>query len=383
MIHPYIFRKESYSYIFRKESYSYKNWILLNKIPHLGSKKCRQLVEWFGSPQKVLSASAKSLSLVPGLGKEAITSLIQGAKNIDINEDLKRIDELNIGVISFRDSLYPSPLKTIFDPPFLLYVKGKLKKEESDTLAIVGTRRPTTYGKLMARRLARDLAREGITIVSGMARGIDTAAHQGALEVGGRTIAVLGSGVDVIYPPENKKLVVEIIKKGAVISEYPLGTEPNAPHFPQRNRIISGLAKGVLVVEAPLRSGALITADFALEQGREVFAIPGNITNPNAQGVNRLVKEGAKLVECVEDILEELDFSLLNKKEKKTFDEEIPSLFSEERKVLELLEEEPLHIDSLVSKSGLPASKVGGLLMKLQLKGLARELPGKLFVRDR
>ncbi len=371
------------SYIFRKESYSYKNWILLNKIPHLGSKKCRQLVEWFGSPQKVLSASAKSLSLVPGLGKEAITSLIQAPKNIDINEDLKRIDELNIGVINFRDSLYPSPLKTIFDPPFLLYVKGKLKKEESDTLAIVGTRRPTTYGKLMARRLARDLAREGITIVSGMARGIDTAAHQGALEVGGRTIAVLGSGVDVIYPPENKKLVVEIIKKGAVISEYPLGAEPNAPHFPQRNRIISGLAKGVLVVEAPLRSGALITADFALEQGREVFAIPGNITNPNAQGVNRLVKEGAKLVECVEDILEELDFSLLNKKEKKTFDEEIPSLFSEERKVLELLEEEPLHIDSLVSRSGLPASKVGGLLMKLQLKGLARELPGKLFVRDR
>ncbi|TET09366.1 DNA-protecting protein DprA, partial [Candidatus Aerophobetes bacterium] len=227
------------------------------------------------------------------------------------------------------------------------------------------------------------LAREGVTIVRGMARGIDTAAHEGALETGGRTMAILGSGVDVIYPPENKKLVEEIIKKGAVISEYPLGTRPDAPHFPQRNRIISGLAKGVLVVEAPLKSGALITANFALEQGRDVFAVPGNITNPNAQGVNRLIKEGAKLVECVEDILEELDFSLLNKEKKKTLDEEIPSLFSEERKVLELLEEEPLHIDSLVSRSGLPASKVGGLLMKLQLKGLARELPGKLFVRDR
>ncbi len=361
----------------------YKNWILLNKIPHLGSKKCRQLVEWFGSPQKVLSASAKSLSLVPGLGREAITSIIQGVKNIDINEDLKRIDKLNIRVIGFQDPLYPPSLKTIFDPPFLLYVKGKLKKEESDALAIVGTRRPTTYGKLIARKLARDLAREGVTIVSGMARGIDTAAHQGTLEVGGRTIAVLGSGVNVIYPPENKKLVEEIIKRGAVISEYPLGAEPDAPHFPQRNRIISGLAKGVLVVEAPSRSGALITADFALEQGREVFAIPGNITSPNSQGVNRLIKEGAKLVECTEDILEELNFSSLSKKEKKALDEEIPSLFSEERKVFELLGGEPLHIDSVVSKSGLPASKVGGLLMKLQIKGLARELPGKLFVRDR
>ncbi len=271
----------------------------------------------------------------------------------------------------------------IFNPPFLLYLKGEVKKKDIDALAIVGTRRATTYGKLITRRLARALARKGVTIVSGLARGIDTAAHQGALEVGGRTIAVLGSGIDIIYPGENKKLAEEIAKRGAVVSEYSLGTQPNALHFPQRNRIISGLSKGVLVIEAPLKSGALITADFALEQGREVFAVPGNITSPNSQGTNRLIKEGAKLVECAEDILEELEFSYLKKEDKQVLDREIPSLFSEEREIFSLLKEEPVHIDSLISESNLAASRVGELLMKLQIKGLARELPGKLFVRDR
>jgi len=361
----------------------YKEWILLNRIPHLGSKRCRQLVEHFGSPQKVLSASLKNLYTVPGLNREAITSLTQQASKINVNEEIKRIDKLNIGIIHFRHPLYPANLEMIFDPPFLFYLKGELKKEDVDALAIVGTRRATTYGKLIARKLARDLARRGITIVSGLARGIDTTAHQGALEVGGRTIAVLGSGLDVIYPRENKKLAEEIARRGAVISEYPLGTQPDAPHFPQRNRIISGLSKGVLVIEAPSKSGALITADFALEQGREVFTVPGNITSPNSQGTNRLIKEGAKLVESVEDILEELEFSCLEKENKEALDREIPSLFSEERKIFELLGEEPVHIDLLINKSNLAAAKVGELLMKLQIKGLARELPGKLFVRDR
>jgi len=362
---------------------SYKDWILLDRIPYLGPKRCRQLVEYFGTPQKVLSASLKELSVIPGLNKETISSLTQKAYKIDIKEDLRRIDELNIGVIHFRHPLYPANLEMIFDPPFLLYLKGGLRKEDTDALAIVGTRRATTYGKLIARRLARELARKGITIVSGLARGIDTAAHQGALEVGGRTIAVLGSGLDVIYPGENKRLAEEIVQRGAVISEYPLGTQPDTHHFPQRNRIISGLSKGVLVVEAPLRSGALITADFALEQGREVFAVPGNVTSPNSQGTNRLIKEGAKLVESVEDILEELEFSCLKRENKGALDREILSLFSEERKIFNLLEEEPVHIDLLINKSNLPASRVGELLMKLQMKGLVRELPGKLFVRDR
>jgi len=361
----------------------YKEWVLLSRIPHLGPKKYRQLVEHFGSPQKVLSASRKELSIIPGLSKEAITSLTQKKSKIKIDEELKRINELGIRIVHFRHSLYPASLGMIFDPPFLLYLKGDLEEEDADALAIVGTRRATTYGKLIARRLARELAQRGITIVSGLARGIDSAAHQGALEGGGRTIAVLGSGIDVIYPGENRKMVEEIARRGAVLSEYPLGTQPYAPHFPQRNRIISGLSKGVLVVEAPPRSGALITADFALEQGREVFAVPGNVTSPNSQGTNRLIKEGAKLVESVDDILEELDFSYLKKENKQILDREIPSLFSQERKILELLGEEPVHIDLLIHKSNLPPSKVGELLMKLQIKGLARELPGKLFVRDR
>lgn len=361
----------------------YKEWILLDRIPHLGAKKCRELIEHFGSPQKVLAASFKELSSIPGLNKEAITYLNRKTSEIDIREDLKRLDELNGRIVHFRHPLYPANLQMIFNPPFLLYLKGEVKKKDIDALAIVGTRRATTYGKLITRRLARALARKGVTIVSGLARGIDTAAHQGALEVGGRTIAVLGSGIDIIYPGENKKLAEEIAKRGAVVSEHSLGTQPNALHFPQRNRIISGLSKGVLVIEAPLKSGALITADFALEQGREVFAAPGNITSPNSQGTNRLIKEGAKLVECAEDILEELEFSYLKKEDKQVLDREIPSLFSEEREIFSLLKEEPVHIDSLISESNLAASRVGELLMKLQIKGLARELPGKLFVRDR
>jgi len=245
----------------------------------------------------------------------------------------------------------------------------------------VGTRRATVYGKLTARRLARDLAREGVTVVSGMARGIDTEAHRGALEAGGRTIAILGCGVDIVYPPENRGLMEEIIKKGAVISEFSLGEEPEAPHFPQRNRIISGLSKGVLVVEAPLKSGALITANFALDQGRDVFAVPGNINSPNSHGTNQLIKEGAKLVESMEDVLEELNFSELAQLKKEKIKAENLSLSSEEKKIFNLLKEEPSHIDLLVKLSRFPASKVGELLMRLQIKSLVRELPGKLFCK--
>lgn len=300
---------------------------------------------------------------------------------IEIDMDLKRMEELGIEVISFKDSRYPVNLKTIFDPPFLLYVRGTLIQEDADALAIVGTRRATVYGKLTTRRLARDLAREGVTVVSGMARGIDTEAHQGALEAGGRTIAVLGCGVDIVYPPENRGLMEEIIKKGAVISEFSLGQQPDAPHFPQRNRIISGLSKGVLVVEAPLKSGALITANFALDQGRDVFAVPGNINNPNSHGTNQLIKEGAKLVESVEDVLEELNFSELSQLKKEKINAKNPSLSPEEKEIFNLLKEEPSHIDLLVKLSRFPVSKVGELLMRLQIKSLVRELPGKLFCK--
>jgi len=357
---------------------SSREWLLLSKLPLLNSKKCRQIVEYFGSPKKVFSASFNDIMKVPGLDKETALSIMQ-AKKMNIEKEIAELHKIDVNIVGFQDSLYPPNLLTIFVPPFLLYVRGKLKKEDVNAVAIVGTRRATTYGKLAARKLARDLAKEGITIISGMARGIDTAAHWGALEGGGRTIAVLGCGVDIVYPPENKRLMEEIIKNGAVISEFPLKSAPDAFHFPQRNRIISGLSKGVVVVEAPLRSGALITVNFALEEGREVFAVPGNIFSPNSQGTNRLIKEGAKLVETKEDILEELNFPLIHKEINKGNN---PSLSLEERKMLDLLKDKPLHINSIIKISNLSASEVGGSLIKLEIKGLVRELPGKIFARE-
>ncbi|MCD6232716.1 DNA-processing protein DprA [Candidatus Aerophobetes bacterium] len=356
-------------------------WILLSKIPYLGPKRCRELVEYFGSPREVLSAPFDKLSKIPGIGKEIAKLIISEARKINVEEDLNLLRKFDVQVITFQDKQYPSNLQNIFDPPFLLYVRGELREEDKDALAIVGTRRATIYGKLTAQRLAREVAKEGITIVSGMARGIDTAAHWGALEAEGRTIAVMGCGVDRVYPPENKELMNKIIERGAVISEFPLRSLPEASHFPQRNRIISGLSRGVLVVEAPLKSGALITAEFALEQGREVFAVPGNINSPKSQGTNRLIREGAKLVEKTEDIFEELNFSPILSNIEVIKNKE--SLLSpEEKRVLALIKEKPLHIDSLVEKSGFPASKVAAILMKLQIKGFIREFPGKVFVRS-
>jgi len=360
---------------------SYREWILLGKIPHLGPKKSRELVEYFGSPQEVFSASFNKLSEIPGIGKEIANIVTNKARNISVEEDLKLIKKFNVQIITFQDTRYPFNLQNIFDPPPLLYVRGELREEDKDALAIVGTRRATIYGKLVARRLAREIAEEGITIVSGMARGIDTAAHWGALEAGGRTIAVLGSGVDTVYPPENKQLMDKIIEKGAVVSEFPLKSLPEASHFPQRNRIISGLSRGVLVVEAPLRSGALITAEFALEQGREVFAVPGSINSLKSQGTNHLLKEGAKLVERAEDIFEELNFSPVLSNIEIVKNKEL-LLSAEEKKIFEFIREEPLHIDSLVEKSELSASMVAAILTRLQIKGFIREFPGKVFVRS-
>ena len=368
---------------FEKNMSSHREWIILSKIPHLGPKRCRQLVEYFGSPKKVLSASSSSLLRVPEMGEKIVSSIIQEREGIEIDEDLKTIDKLVIHLISFQDDEYPRNLLHTFNPPFLLYVRGNLREEDRDAVAMVGTRRATTYGKIVTRKLARELAKEGITIVSGMARGIDTAAHWGALEAGGRTIAVLGCGVDVVYPPENRKLMAEIIESGAVISEFPLGTPPEGVHFPQRNRMISGLSKGVVVVEAPLRSGALITADFALEQGREVFSVPGNTTSPYSQGTNRLIKQGAKLVEEAQDVLEELDLSPLGEmKRQKMSSRGKLSLSLEEEKILDLLGGQPSHIDLLVQESSLPAPKVAEVLMRLEIKGLIRQLAGQQFVKE-
>jgi len=279
--------------------------------------------------------------------------------------------------INESDAIYPESLKNITRPPSELYVDGNIIPEDKDAIAIVGTRRPTTYGIRQAEHIAYELALRGITIISGMARGIDTKAHEGALRAKGRTIAILGSGLNKIYPPENKRLSEKIAKNGALISEFPLDTPPYRSNFPRRNRIISGMSKGVLVVEAAQKSGSLITANFALEEGREVFAIPGCVTSPQSAGTNALIKEGAKLVERTDDILEELGM-FGNKEDMKNKG----SLISdEEKKVFDILTTKPKEINEISENAKLPSYKVVEILFKLQLKRLAKALPGNNFMR--
>jgi len=356
-----------------------KFWILLSKTPSLGPIRCHKLLERFGSPKEIFSAPLEELTKIPKIDEKTIRFIKEEVPYISLRQDYELIRKLKIKLIPFSASFYPANLRNIPDPPFLLYERGELERSDENSVAIVGTRKATNYGKIVARKLARELAREGITVISGMARGIDTAAHEGALEEGGRTIAVLGCGVDVVYPPENDSLMREIIEKGAVISEFPLGEKPLAQNFPRRNRIISGLSRGVLVVEAPSKSGALTTADFALEQGREVFAVPGSITNPYCRGSNKLIKEGAKMVEDVSDILEELGFYSIKKEKISSID---PQISFEEKIILNLLSSEPIHIDELIEKTQLSVPKVADILIRLQMKGMIRELPGKLFVKE-
>ena len=276
---------------------------------------------------------------------------------------------------------YPDGLKHIFGPPAELFVSGQILPSDNNAIAIVGTRRATYYGLQQCERISYDLASRGITVISGMARGIDTAAHRGALAAGGRTIAVLGSGHNHIYPPENKKLYHEIIKNGAVVSEFLPDTPPFKQNFPRRNRIISGMAKGVVVVEAPARSGALITADFALEQGREVFAMPGNINSAKSNGTNRLIKEGAKLVEGAQDILDELKFVINVEEAGRVPSETGIALGGEEKTIFSILNDKPKSVDEISRTANFPVYKISETLLRLELKKLVRALPGNNFVR--
>jgi DNA processing protein len=283
-------------------------------------------------------------------------------------------------VITLKDEEYPKRLKDIYDPPALLYVRGALKKEDEFAISIVGSRKTTPYGRWFTEKVSQELARHGLTIVSGMARGIDSLAHWGAISGGGRTIAVLGCGVDVIYPSENRNLFAKMIDRGAILSEFPMGSPPEGGHFPRRNRIISGLSLGVVVVQASEKSGSLITAGYALEQGREVFAVPGNVGTESSRGTHRLIKEGAKLVESSEDILEEILPQWRGGRET-TPKVEIPrpDLTEEEKVLYELLSETPLHIDVMIRESRMDPGKVSSLLLNLELKGMISQWPGKCF----
>ncbi len=364
------------------DSSELKNWLALYTVPTIGPVRFTALVKHFGSPEKVLSASARELSELPDIGS-VIASNIKSKVSWDMAEEqVRRVEKNQVKVITFQDENYPEDLKSIYDPPPFLFVKGEIKKEDRNAVAIVGCRSASVYGKRITERIGRELAKNGITVVSGLARGIDSIAHLSALKEGGRTLAVFGSGLDVIYPPENKKLAGEIISHGAIISEFFMGTPPEAPNFPRRNRLISGLSLGVVIVEAGVKSGALLTAGCALEQNREVFAIPGNLGSKNSEGTNSLIKQGAKLVTKVEDILEELKITRHGDKSSAVQSEPDLTLLSEtEKNIFKLISDEPNHIDKIAGQASVGVSQALSTLLSLELKGLVKQLSGKMFVR--
>jgi len=360
-------------------------WLALNRIDGLGKVGYARLIERFGSPEKVFQTDLGDLQSIEGIRKNTALDIVKFKKSEKIDRELDELEKQKVGVLTLNNPLYPFLLAKIHDPPPYLYYKGSPSIQDGRSLAVVGSRLASPYGIKMTERLAWGLSQKGLTIVSGMARGIDTAAHQGALMAQGRTVAVLGSGLDVVYPPENTKLFDRIVELGMVCSEFPLGTLPERQNFPIRNRIISGLALGVVIVEATSRSGSLITARLALEQGREVFAVPGSVESFKSSGTHSLIKQGAKLVEHAQDILEELHWEESPKKveqgPKIEFTERSPSLSPKEKQIWDLLSNGSLHVDQMVRQAGIGISPMLSLLLEMELKGLIKQLPGKLFTR--
>ncbi|MGQ9608517.1 MAG: DNA-processing protein DprA [bacterium] len=364
-----------------------KDWITLHSIPGIGSISFLRLVKFFGSPRAVLDAGLKDLLNVRGITPAISKSIVDYRDTIDAERELDLIKQYGCRIIKIDDEEYPANLRTIYDPPPIIYIKGSIIPNDSQSISIVGARKASAYGKSVAENISKGLVLKGFTIVSGMAHGIDASAHNAALDAGGRTIAVMGNGLDIIYPPNNEKLYERIINSGAVISEFPMGTEPKKENFPIRNRIISGLSLGTLVVEASNHSGALITANYALEQGREVFAVPGPIFSETSKGTNSLIKQGAKLVESTDDILTELTFyipnSYGNECEYLKDDDKImeKQLSEEEYKIWKVVDYTPIHIDDITRQTNLPTSVVSAMLVILELKGLIQQQTGKLFVK--
>lgn len=349
--------------------------IALNTILTVGGERFANLMRAFGSARAAIGAKEQELRQVKGIGKETarrIRSLCDGQA---LMQEIQKAEELGVEIATKNDPLYPHALLNISYPPPALYILGKVLPSDAFSIAIVGSRKPSYYGTRVARHLSKNAVEEGLAVVSGMARGIDSAAHKGALAGGGRTVAVLGSGIDVIYPPENKELAEEIRENGAVISEFPFGTCPFRQNFPRRNRIISGLALGVVIVEAGETSGALITADFALEQGREVFAVPGEIGNPLSRGTHNLIKQGATLIEGIDDILEELGIPTGGERNLRDSSGEM-SLSSLEKRVLAQLGFLPVSTDDIVIATGHSAQTVTLALVQLELKGVAARITG-------
>ena len=357
--------------------------IALNMLPTMGPVRLRRLLEVFDTPERILSAKRSALRAIDGIGNEVAEQITNWEGTVDLSAELERIREFGAEVITAESPTYPRQLHEIHAPPIVLYVWGELTERDQHAIGVIGSRRTSHYGAECAKKLSYQLAYAGLTIISGLARGIDTAAHQGALAAKGRTIAVIGSGLTKLYPPENAALADKIRSgNGAVVSEFSMTVEPDRQTFPMRNRIISGWSHGILVVEAGLNSGALITASQAIEQGRSVYAVPGHINAPTAHGSNRLIQQGAKLVMDASDILADLEI-LLPEKQKlpEASARSLPELSEDERRVYDAIHAAETPIDAITAASNLPSATVSSALLRLELKHLVKQLPGKYFVK--
>jgi DNA processing protein len=361
-------------------------FIALNLIEGVGPVRARSLLEHFGEAPKILAASKHELTRVRNIGDETAEAIFNWEKSVDLAGELKRISDFGCHVLISSDENYPPSLREIYDPPLVLYVKGELTAKDKNAVAMVGSRSTTHYGIETARKLAYQLAYVGVTVVSGGARGIDTAAHQGALAAKGRTVCVLGTGVNIVFPPENKDLFARVAENGAVITQFPFNRNGDRQSFAIRNRIIAGMTLGTVVVEADLHSGALITSNFATEYGRQVFAVPGRIDSPRSKGCHDLIKKGAKLCEGAEDILSEFEYLFPGSNRPPSPGETgvLPALelSANEQKIYDALDNEERSIDEVIRKSSLPSSAVSVALLSLEMKRAVKQLPGKLFVKN-
>ncbi len=354
-------------------------WVGFNLVKGVGAVRFKALLDKFGSAEAAWEASPNAL-IEAGLSRKIVESFQRLRRDVSLEQVWDRLLSMGVIVLTWDDEAYPNSLKQIDQPPPVLYTLGQLLPEDEWAVAIVGTRRVTSYGRQVAEDVATTLAHNGVTVVSGLARGVDSIAHQAALNAGGRSLAVLGSGVDIVYPPENRKLAAQLVEQGALVSDYALGTPPDGLNFPPRNRIISGLSKAVIIVEAGDTSGALITATFAAEQGRDVFAVPGNINAPQSRGTNRLIRDGAQPLLNPQDVLEALNLTMIT--EHKAVRVAMPSDPVESR-LYRLLSQQPMHVDEIRVEADMPIEIVSATLAMMELKGMVRQVGGMNYVAVR
>lgn len=354
-------------------------WVGFNLVKGIGAVRLRQIIDFFGTLEIAWNSPKEGL-LAAGLSPKIVDHFLQVRRQVDLDLIMSTIEKKHIKVLTWEDTDYPRRLKEINQAPPVLFINGSINVEDDWAVAVVGTRRVTPYGRQVAAEIARFLAQNGVTVVSGLARGVDAIAHQTALQAGGRTIAVLGNGVDVVYPPEHRKLAAEITTQGALVSDYPLGTPPDGVNFPPRNRIISGLSLATVVVEAGETSGALITAEFAVEQGRDVFAVPGSILTPQSEGTNHLIEQGARPLLKMAEILDALKLEQIPEKQ---LTRKLNPTSVAEKNLLNCLSQEPIHVDELCSLSGLPISEVSATLTMMELKGMVTQVGGMHYVAAR